>query len=63
VAGIRQAILGFSSVQVFAQFNVLSKVAPALSEIFASDDSEFAKIIAAHMMQAPANGSKPAGSP
>jgi hypothetical protein len=61
VAGIRQAILGFSSVQVFAQFNMLSKIAPALTEIFASDDSEFAKIIAAHMTQPPTSGSKTAG--
>ena len=61
VAGLRQAILGFSSVQVFAQFNILSKIAPALTEIFASDDSEFAKIIATHMMQAPSNGKSTGG--
>jgi hypothetical protein len=63
VAGIRQAILGFSSVQVFAQFNILSKLGPALTEIFASDDSEFAKIIAAHMTQPPTTGGKTAGGP
>jgi hypothetical protein len=60
VAGLRQAILGFSSAQVYAQFNMLSKIAPALTEIFASDDSEFAKIIAAHMTQPPNSGGKTA---
>jgi hypothetical protein len=60
VAGLRQAILGFSSVQTFAQFNILSKIGPALTEIFASDDSEFAKIIAAHMTHPPTSNGKSA---
>ncbi len=49
VAGLRTAVQGFSSVQNFAQYHVVSKLAPALSEIFASDTSEFAKIFAGYM--------------
>ena len=52
VAGLRRAVQGFAGVQNFAQFHILSKLAPALSEIFASDDSEFAKLFAAYMIQA-----------
>jgi hypothetical protein len=64
VAGLRQAVLGFSSVQVFAQYHVLARIAPALTEIFASDESDFAKLFSTHLTQPPANGTKPAsGSP
>ena len=41
ISGLKTAVQGFTSVEHFAQFHVLSKVTPALSEIFASDDSEF----------------------
>jgi regulator of protease activity HflC (stomatin/prohibitin superfamily) len=58
VAGLRQAVLGFSSVQVFAQYHVLSRIAPALTEIFASDESDFAKLFSTHLAQPPANGTK-----
>src|SRR5262249_52361217 len=36
VAGLRRTVEGFSSAQHFAQFQMLSKLAPALGEIFAS---------------------------
>jgi len=60
VAGLRQAVLGFSSVQVFAQYHVLSRIAPALTEIFASDESDFAKLFSTHLTQPPGNGTRPA---
>jgi hypothetical protein len=49
VAGLRKAVQGFTSVQNFAQFHILSRLAPALKEIFASDDSEFARLISGYM--------------
>lgn len=49
VAGLSKAVKGFSNVQYFAQYHVLKKLAPALTEIFASDDSEFAKLFANYM--------------
>jgi regulator of protease activity HflC (stomatin/prohibitin superfamily) len=56
VAGLRKAVQGFAGVQNFAQFHIMARLAPALSEIFASDDSDFAKLFAAYMNQ-PGNGS------
>jgi hypothetical protein len=49
VAGLRTAVQGFSGVQNFAQYHIVTKLAPALSEIFASDSSEFAKIFSGYM--------------
>ncbi len=49
VAGLRKAVAGFSGVQHFAQYHVLAKLAPALTEIFASDDSDFAKLFTGYM--------------
>ncbi len=49
VAGLRKAVLGFPSPEHFAQYHVLQKLAPALAEIFASDESEFARLFAAYM--------------
>jgi hypothetical protein len=49
VAGLRKAIESFASAQHYAQYQMLSRIAPALSEIFASDDSEFAKLFSAYM--------------
>ncbi len=57
VSGLAKAVSGFDSVQNFAQFHVLSKLSPALTEIFASDDSDFARIFAAYMTPAPSKGS------
>jgi hypothetical protein len=49
VAGLKTAIGGFPSPDHFAQYHVLTKVAPALSEIFASDTSEFARVFSTYM--------------
>jgi regulator of protease activity HflC (stomatin/prohibitin superfamily) len=60
VAGLKTAIQGFTSAQHYAQFQMMSKLAPSLSEIFASDESEFAKLFTTYMTP-PANGTpKPA---
>ena len=49
VAGLRRAVQGFPSAEHYAQYQMLTKVAPALAEIFASDTSEFAKLFANYM--------------
>ena len=59
VAGLRKAVQGFNGVQNFAQYHVLTKLAPALSEIFASDDSEFARLISTYLTP-PKDGKAPA---
>jgi regulator of protease activity HflC (stomatin/prohibitin superfamily) len=72
VAGLRTAVLGFSGAGQYAQYQILTKLAPVLSEIFASDDSDFAKLFAGYMTsptapsanKAPATGpSKPVAAP
>ncbi|HEY1602562.1 MAG TPA: SPFH domain-containing protein [Pirellulales bacterium] len=70
-SGLAKAVQGFDNVQSFAQYQVLSKLSPALTEIFASDDSDFARIFANYMTQpantapvlVPASASQPAESP
>ncbi len=49
VAGISKAISGFPSPEAFAQFHIMAKLGPALTEIFASDSSEFAKLFAGYL--------------
>jgi hypothetical protein len=49
ISGLKTAVEGFGSIENFAQYHVMSKLTPALSEIFASDDSEFARLFAAYM--------------
>lgn len=51
VSGLAKAVQGFDSVQSFAQYHVLSKLSPALREIFASDESDFARIFSAYMVR------------
>lgn len=70
VAGLKKKVESFPSVEHFAQYQVLSRLAPALSEIFASDGSDFAKLFAAYMTApaakqaaAPANGGTQVASP
>ncbi len=53
VSGLRTAILGFTSADHYAQYQVIAKMAPALAEIFASDDSEFAKLFASYLTTQP----------
>ncbi|HEY7311978.1 MAG TPA: SPFH domain-containing protein [Gemmataceae bacterium] len=67
VSGLRTAVQGFPSADSFAQYQVISKMASALAEIFASDDSDFARLFANYMTPAskmsqaakPANGEQP----
>ncbi|MFO0900008.1 MAG: SPFH domain-containing protein [Pirellulales bacterium] len=61
VAGLRRAVEGFRGVQNYAQFQMISRLAPALSEIFASDDSDFARIFAGYMT--PGDTTPAAGPP
>jgi hypothetical protein len=49
VAGLRKAVEGFRDADRFAQYHVVSRLGPALTEIFASDSSEFAKLIATYL--------------
>lgn len=58
VAGLRTAVTGFASPRSFAQYHVVQKLAPALSEIFASDESEFAKIFFTYLKPEP-KGNQP----
>jgi SPFH domain / Band 7 family len=53
VAGLRTAVQGFNSADQFAQYQMLTHLAPALKEIFASDTSDFAKLFASYMTQPP----------
>jgi hypothetical protein len=58
IAGLRKAIQGFRSVQDFAQYQIMKRLGPALTEIFASDDSEFAKIFSTFMTSRPGTPGK-----
>jgi hypothetical protein len=49
VAGLKAAIGGFPSPEAFAQYHVVSRLTPALGEIFASDTSDFAKLFSGYM--------------
>jgi hypothetical protein len=53
VAGLRKAIQGFTSPDAYAQFQIMSKLGPALTEIFASDTSDFAKLFAGYLTGGP----------
>lgn len=56
IAGLKTAIEGFPSPGAYAQFQVVSRLSPALSEIFASDSGEFARLFSGYM-SLPRNGS------
>lgn len=58
VSPLRKAVQGFANPTSFAQYHILTKLAPALREIFASDESEFAKLFAGYMKAPPAANSK-----
>ncbi len=60
VAGLKTAVAGFPSPEQFAQYHVMTKLSPALSEIFASDTSDFAKMFSAYMGPVKKNGSSTA---
>jgi regulator of protease activity HflC (stomatin/prohibitin superfamily) len=58
VSGQRKAVQGFGSAMNFAQYQMVKQLAPALREIFASDDSEFSKLFSSYMTPAPGNPAK-----
>lgn len=60
VAGLQQAVAGFDSIEQFAQYHILSRISPALAEMFISDESEFAKIFASYMKPKPEAPQPPA---
>jgi septal ring factor EnvC (AmiA/AmiB activator) len=49
VAGLKTAIAGFPSADTFAQYHMMMRMAPSLTEVFASDQSDFAKLFAEYM--------------
>jgi hypothetical protein len=53
VAGLKKAAQGFVNVQNFAQYQMLKQIAPALREIFASDESEFGRLFSGYMTPVP----------
>ena len=61
LAGLRKAVQGFTSASQFAQYHVLTKLAPALREVFASDEGEFAKLFSGYMTP-PVNPASKAGA-
>ena len=62
VASLKTALAGFGTAQAFADYHVLTKVAPVLSEIFASDTSDFAKLFSNYLQSQPSSlpGTPPA---
>ncbi|MBX9787562.1 MAG: hypothetical protein K2Y37_01475 [Pirellulales bacterium] len=60
VSGLQTAIDGFGSAQQYAQYQILARLGPAISEIFASDDSEFARLIAEYLTSRPPATTVPA---
>ncbi len=63
VAELRTAVQGFPSPHEFAQYHVLTRLAPALSEIFASDTSAFAKLFSDYLTPSQAGSPKPPRAP
>ncbi len=69
-APLRKSVEGFGGGQAFAQYTILSKVAPALAEIFATDSSEFGKLFSGLMLpdkesgaaRMPAEAERPSGA-
>jgi hypothetical protein len=61
VSGLRTAISAFPSPELFSQYHVMSRLSPSLSEIFASDTSDFAKLFSAYMTPGKKNGNGPKG--
>lgn len=68
VSGLRTAVQGFPSADSFAQYQIIARLAPALAEIFTSDNSDFARLFASYlspgprmpMANKPINGKQPA---
>jgi hypothetical protein len=49
ISGLSKAVQGFGSIRHFAQYQIMSRLAPALSEVFASDEGDFSQIFSAYM--------------
>ena len=49
VAGLKTGVEGFPSPQAYAQYHVITRLSPALAEVFASDNSDFAKLFSGYM--------------
>lgn len=62
VAGLRKAVEGFDSIQTFAQFHLMKKLGPALSEIFASDESDFGRLFSSYLTPSRGAGHKQAAA-
>lgn len=54
VAAIQTALAGFGTPAAFADYHVLMNMAPVLSEIFASDTSDFARLFTNYLQSEPA---------
>ena len=64
VASLKTALAGFGTAEAFAEYSILMKVAPVLSEIFASDTSDFAKLFSNYLQSRPASvPGQPAAQP
>lgn len=65
VASLQTAIAGFGTAEAFADYHVLTNVAPVLSEIFASDTSDFARLFSnyLHSPRSPSVAGQPGGFP
>ena len=63
VAGLRKAVQGFVDVQSFAQYNLMSRLGPALTEIFAADDSEFGRLFSNYLTKPAGSTNKPPAIP
>ena len=63
VAGLRKAVQGFVDVQSFAQYNLMNRLGPALTEIFAADDSEFGRLFSNYLTKPAGSTNKPPAIP
>lgn len=55
VASLQTALAGFGTAEAFANYHILLQVAPVLSEIFASDTSEFSRLFSDYLNARPAS--------
>lgn len=60
VAGLETAVAGFPTPDHFAQYHVMMKLAPSLSEIFASDNGEFGRVFSGYMSPMPGRNGRQA---
>ena len=68
IAALKTKVRGFPSTENYAQYQLMSKMLPAVAEIFASDTSDFAKLFSGYMTPpgtkaATAKGNESGGPP